>query len=334
MRFLLTGGSGFVGQTLAAVLNSKGHTVRALVRKSSVLRALESAGAEIVVGDICSGDGVEAALKGVDVVMHLAGATKGRTEDDYFRVNAEATRVLAEKMSQMKKPPRLVLCSSIAAGGPARLGAPLRETDTPSPLSVYGRSKLAGEKAARQYADKVPTVIVRPPTVYGPADKEFLGSFLTMGKLGLFVKPGFGPKEYSLIHVNDLCEALVAAAEKGKTISAERPDDGVYYVSDGREYRWEEFCAAFSRALGRRDDGRIIPVPGSLAYLVGLGAEVGGRILGTVPIMNRDKAREIVHEAWTCSSERARNELEFVPAYTLQSGLAHSVDWFRKEGWL
>ncbi len=334
MQFLLTGGSGFIGSNLARLLVSRGHTVRALVRRTSNRKDLEKAGASFAVGDLNSGEGLSEALDGVEAVLHLAGVTKARTEDEYFLCNGEGTRKLAEAISRMPDPARLVHCSSLSAAGPTTVGRPRREEDEPRPVSVYGRSKLAGEMAVRQYADRVPSVIVRPPIVYGPADKEFLPSLLPMARFGLYLKSGTGPKRYSLIHVDDLCEGLYSAALKGRTIQPGVPGQGVYFVTDGRdEYTWEEVCAELGRAYGR-ERSVVVPLPDVVGFAAGLGSELVSKVRGTVPILNRDKAAEMREEAWTCASDRARQELDYAPKMSIAEGFRTTVEWYRKEGWL
>lgn len=334
MQFLLTGGSGFIGSNLARLLKSRGHAVRALVRKTSQRAALEKAGATFAYGDLNSGEGLTEALEGVEVVLHLAGVTKARTEEEYFQCNGEGTRKLAEAMSRMSKPGKLVHCSSLSAAGPTIAGRPRKEEDEPRPISIYGRSKLAGELAVRQYAHVVPSVIVRPPIVYGPADREFLPSLLPMAKLGIYLKSGLGTKCYSLIHVEDLCEGLYAAAMNGQPMDPRGSAKGVYFLTDGRdEYTWEEVCSVLSTALGH---GRnlVIPVPDVVGYAAGLGSELVSRLRGTVPILNRDKAAEMREEAWTCSAARAKNELSYSPRVDLAEGIQSTLAWYRKEGWL
>jgi nucleoside-diphosphate-sugar epimerase len=334
MNVLLTGGSGFIGSNLARMWVSRGHTVRALVRRSSNRKDLEAAGATFAVGDLNSGEGLSQALEGIDTVLHLAGVTKARTEEEYFLCNGEGTRKLAEAMSRMPAPAKLVHCSSLSAAGPTTVGRPRREEDDPRPISVYGRSKLAGEMAVRQYADKVPSVIVRPPMVYGPADKEFLPSLLPMARFGVYLKSGIGPKRYSIIHVEDLCEGLYAAAMKGQRIEPGVPGKGVYFLTDGRdEYSWEEVCAELGRAFGRPNTV-VLPLPNAVSYIAGFGSELVAEFRGTVPILNRDKAAEMRAEAWTCSSDRARRELDYKPRYSMAEGFRTTLDWYRKEGWL
>jgi nucleoside-diphosphate-sugar epimerase len=161
MNVLLTGGSGFVGGRLAQALVERGDKVTALVRRSSRTDALKALGIRIAVGDLHNGDGIAEAVDGAEVVQHVAGVTKGRSEEDYLRGNAETTRMLASVLARQKRPPRLVVCSSLAAAGPARIGHPRTEEEPPSPVSMYGRSKLAAEQAAREFSDRVPTVVVR-----------------------------------------------------------------------------------------------------------------------------------------------------------------------------
>jgi dihydroflavonol-4-reductase len=322
LHFLLTGGTGFIGQRLARRIIERGDTLTVLVRRTSKRGALESLGARFTEGDLLSGEGLAEAVRGVDCVLHLAGVTKSRGPEGYFQGNAEGTRRLVKAMAELPSPPRIVYCSSLAAAGPSIPGRPRREEEPPAPVSIYGHSKLGAEQALREFASRVPAVIVRPPIVYGPGDQEFLPSILPMARLGLVLKSGFGPKHYSLIHVDDLCTALLAAAERGQTLRADDPAAGVYMVSDGVEYRWEDVCEVLAQALGRTRP-TVVPVPQTVSYVVGLGSELAARVRGIVPILNRDKVKEMRCPAWTCSTERATRELGFTAAIPLAQGFAN-----------
>jgi dihydroflavonol-4-reductase len=333
MKFLLTGGSGFIGSNLARTAIAKGHAVRALVRRTSVRTGLERMGAQLATGDLFTGEGVEEALEGIDCVLHLAGATKARTTQELYRCNTEATRVVIAAVAAAAAPPRFVYCSSLAAAGPTTVGKPRCEALEPTPVSDYGRSKLAAEMVIRKYADRVPCVIVRPPIVYGPNDREFLPALLPMARFGLVLKTGFGPKHYSLVHVDDLCGGILAAAEKGRTLSSEDMSQGVYFLSDGEEYSWEDFCKTLAAALGKGPP-RIISLPEVVSYAAVLGARAQAALRGTVAMFSIDKVREMRCEAWTCCSHRAENEIEYRPIVPLENGLRRTIDWYRKEGWI
>ncbi|HLL06336.1 MAG TPA: NAD-dependent epimerase/dehydratase family protein [Myxococcaceae bacterium] len=325
MHFLLTGGTGFIGQRLARRIIERGDKLTVLVRKTSKRGALEKLGASFASGDLLTGEGLAEAARGVDCVLHLAGVTKSKDWEGYFQGNAEGTRRLVRALAELPTPPRLVYCSSLAAGGPSVPGRPRREEEPAAPVSLYGRSKLGGEQALREYAGRVPCVVLRPPIVYGPGDQEFLPSILPMARLGLVLKSGFGPKHYSVIHVDDLCTALLAAAERGQTLKTEDPSTGVYTVSDGTEYAWEEVCAKLATALGHAKPPAVVPVPETVSYVVGLGSELAARVRGTVPMLSRDKVREMRCPAWTCSTERATRELGFTPAIPLAQGLVSAL---------
>ncbi len=324
MHILLTGSTGFIGQRLARRIVERGDTLTALVRRTSKRGILEQIGARFAVGDLLTGEGLVEAVKGVDCVIHLAGVTKARDQEGFVQGNVEGTRRLVKAMAELPTPPRLVYCSSLAAAGPSVPGRPRREEEPPSPVSMYGRSKLGGEQAVREFAQRVPSIILRPPIVYGPGDHEFLPSMLPMARMGVMLKSGFGPKHYSLIHVDDLCTALLAATERGQTMRPEDPTAGVYMVSDGMEYRWEDFCEALAQAMGRAKPA-VVPVPEAISYVVGLGSELASRVRGTIPALNLDKVREMRCPAWTCSNERAEKELGFTAAIQLAQGLASAL---------
>lgn len=335
MKVLVTGATGFVGGNLVKSLLQRGDEVAVLTRRTSNTSALENLGNQVrrVTGDLRTGEGLEEAVAGVDLVHHVAGVLRARTTEEFHQGNVEGTRFLCQAMLAQKQVPRMVYCSSLAAAGPTVVGRPRTERDSPAPISVYGRSKLAAEAVVRQFAARIPSVIVRPPIVYGPGDRDNIPSFLPMARLGVFLKPSFGPKEYSVVHVQDLCDALLAAGDVGQTLDAQNPEAGVYFVSDGKNYSWVEFCDTLARSVGR-SRSYTLSIPNSATYFVGLASELVSRARGVVPIMNLDKAREMREEAWTCSVDKAKREMKFEPRFQLDGGMAHTIQWFRQEGFL
>ncbi|MGP4099704.1 NAD-dependent epimerase/dehydratase family protein [Nonomuraea sp. KM90] len=300
-RYLVTGATGFVGGRLTRMILARGGRVTALARPSPRARALRELGVEVVDGDLATGRGIPEALEGADRVIHLAAALRARTAAEFWALNRDGVAHLVRALATRPRPPRLVLCSSLAAG-PA--------------ISLYGASKRAGEQVAREHAHQVPSVILRPAIVYGPGEAALLPALLPMVRLGVVVKAGYGRRRYGMVYVDDLCTALLAAADHGPALHPDDPRRGTYPISDGHAYHWADICRALARAAGCRDPLLLplpVPVVGAVAALAELAA-------GTVPPLNRDKAREMRRADWTCAPDDAVRELGFAPATTLRQG--------------
>src|SRR5205823_4695385 len=107
--------TGFVGSHLLEHLSSQGIAARCLLRPTAKPRRLPL-GIEPALGELAAGTGLEAALEGVDTVIHVAGVTRALSPADYYRGNVEATRRLGKALRG--KTVRLVHVSSLAAMGP------------------------------------------------------------------------------------------------------------------------------------------------------------------------------------------------------------------------
>ncbi|MFV2120949.1 NAD-dependent epimerase/dehydratase family protein [Streptomyces sp. Act-28] len=317
----MTGATGFVGRRLVRHLRATGHQVTALVRRSSVTHPLTAAGVGIAPGDLDTGEGLRAAAETADCVIHLAGTVSSRTARGYWRTNAEGTRRLADALASLPDPPRLVLCSSLAAAGPSPDGRPRTEDQPAAPVSHYGRSKLAGEQAVRGLSGSLDAVVLRPPIVYGPGDPAFLPAVLSMIRAGVVVQAGRAPGRYSLLHVDDLCAALTAACVRGRPLRPDDPVSGVHHLSDGGEHTWDAVCRTVATALGR---GRppVVTVPFAVARAAAVLAEAVTLPSVRLPALTRDKVREMRHPVWTCSGERGRRALGLPPPLPFDVGVA------------
>ncbi|MFF7726906.1 NAD-dependent epimerase/dehydratase family protein [Streptomyces sp. NPDC008001] len=302
MRYAVTGATGFVGTRLVTHLTALGHDVTALVRDPR--RPVP--GARTVTADLVTGTGLREATADADVVVHLAALTHATDPRALATVNTGGTSRLVAALAAQPHPPRLVYCSSLAASGPGRLR---HEKDTPAPVSAYGRSKLGGEEALRLADARLPALTVRPPIVYGPGDRHFLPRLAAAARTGLLPAVGpRGPRRYSLLHVDDLCRALLAAAEHG------RPG-AVHHLGDGTEHLWSDIGEAVAAALGRRPP-RVVHLPAPLAM-------AAARTLGRTGMLNPDKVSEARHPSWTTAPGTLP---AFTPGITWPEGLRTTLN--------
>ena len=318
---LVTGGTGFIGSHLLDRLVALGRPVRCLVRRTSSLAGLPP-GVEIAQGDLESGAGLVEAVRGVDTVIHLAGVTKARTPGDYDRGNAAATRQLALAAGAVS---RFVHVSSLAAAGPSPADRALTEDDPPHPVSLYGRSKLAGEQMVRQSVIAKKLVIVRPPVVYGPRDRDVFQMIRAVSR-GWMLQIGRVRRYFSLVYVADLVDGLIAAADRADA------GGGMFYIAHVTPVSWDEFGSVAARLMGRRM--RALAIPEKTAYTAGWCAEQWSRLTGKPGILSRDKVVEACCAGWVCSPDRACRELDFCASTGLEDGLRRTLDWYKEAGWL
>ena len=292
----VTGATGFIGRALCRRLNDLGLPVRALVRRA---RAELPGGVTRVHGSLADPGALAELVRDARVVIHCAGTVRGANRAAFDAVNVDGTAALIEAMSEQAPTARLVLLSSLAAREPK--------------LSDYAVSKRAAE-ALLTPGLPFEHCILRPTAVYGPGDVE-LQPLLTAMARGVAPVPGRPDHRVTLIHVDDLVDALIAAATRA-------PGPGPFELADDRAdgYRWPELAAA----VGARSKRRVWLLPVPAAVLVGLGwinRRLAGA-LGRAPMLTPGKARELLHPDWSCDPRPFRAATGWAPQHDLAAGLA------------
>jgi nucleoside-diphosphate-sugar epimerase len=318
---LITGATGFVGSHFVEALARHGVTARAMVRSTSDVAVLDRYGVERVTGDLDDPAALRRAVAGVATVVHLAGATRALRRGTFYDVNAGGTLRLVEAM-QAEGAGRLVYLSSLAAAGPAA-GAPVEPGDTPRPLTTYGRSKLEGERHVLA-GDGIDGVVLRPPAVYGPRDRELL-QFFRLARRGLL--PVIGPlqRRVQMVHAADLAEALVRAVEA-------RAATGIFHIAEPTAYTWAEMLDHVAAAVGRR--GARVRVPAAVLKMAAGGSQAAARLSRRPVVFDAEKALDLLAEGWLCETEGARRALGFEAVVPLPQGLRDTARWYRAHGWL
>jgi len=322
---LVTGATGFIGSHLTDLLLAKGYRPRLLVRRRTDDTArFEKAGTTLFVGAHTDAELLKKAAEGCDTVIHVAGATKRLTEEEYLDGNLRFTEAL---LAPMNKGQRFILVSSQAAAGPSIGDRPVVESDPPRPLTWYGKSKLAAEEAVRRWGagHGDDYLILRPCSVFGPNERDLYTYFRFMDR-GILLLLGTGEKKISIIHVADLCGAILAAAESTVT-------GRTFFVANDEPVSWRELGETIRLAMGKERVLRIA-IPEWLAAPVGHAAGLVGRLMGRALPVNGQKVIEMKQDSWICANSAIKEALGWRQRLPLAEAVVQTVAWYRANGWL
>ncbi len=339
MAILVTGATGFLGGHVARLLNAQGADLRLLVRPTSRLENLEGLRAERVVGDLRDPASLRAAVRGCQIVFHVAADYRlwARHPDELYRSNVEGTANLLDAAAEAGVG-RIVYTSTVGTIRPSDLGRPSdpgrppdsgKLSDEDSPVSLehmagdYKRSKFLAEQAALERARRgAPVVIVNPTAPVGEADVKptptgkIILDFLR-GRMPAYMDTGL-----NFVDVRAVAEAHLAAAEHG------RP--GERYILGDRNMTLHELLQALARIAGR--PAPRLRVPYSVAYGVALVDTALARWTGRAPVAPLDGVRMARHKMFV-SSEKGRRELGFSPG-PIEDALERAVRWFCDQGYV
>lgn len=309
-RVLVTGAGGFIGSHLAERLVELGASVRALVHYNALgtwgwLDQSESAqDMEVVPGDICDRDCVHEAVRGCDVVFHLAALIaipySYRAPESYVRTNVIGTLNVVQAARELGTS-RVVHTSTSEVYGTARY-VPIDEKHPLQGQSPYSASKLSADKMAESFhlSFDVPLVTVRPFNTFGPRQsaRAVIPTIITQCLVGDVVRLGSTRPTRDLNFVGNTVDGFLKAAVEPKAI--------------GRTIN-----------LG---SGREISV-GDLARLI---AEIMGQPITVECDENRLRPNNSEVERLLADNTLARELLGWRPEVDLETGLATTINWMRE----
>jgi dihydroflavonol-4-reductase len=318
----VTGGSGFVGRAVVTRLVARGHPVRARPLSHAAAETLTALGAEPVRGDVLDARALAAAMRGCDVVYHVAGvnALCPRDPSRLLLVNVEGTRrVLRAAVEAGVR--RLVHTSSAATLGEPHGAVGSEETRHRGWfLSTYERSKYEAEREALAGSrpSGLDVVSVNPASVQGPGRVGGTARLL-LRYLNANVHPVVDSR-LSVVDADDCAEGHVLAEERG------RP--GERYVLSGATLTVTEAVRLLGRIAGF--EPRLLGVPVSVALGVAAVTEAAFTLARRRPAVCRELVRTVAH-GHAYDGSRAARELGLT--YTpLEETLRRTVAWYVEHG--
>jgi nucleoside-diphosphate-sugar epimerase len=323
-KVLLTGASGFIGGRLREALVAADVDVVAIRRPGSP-PAKKGRSVEVAYED-------RAGIKNIirsekpDYVLHVAGATKGVTYDDFRQANVVPTQNLLEALREEHADvKRFVFISSLASFGPSSPSNPHTEKSERRPIEFYGQSKLEAERVVENIGNGLPWTIIRPSGVYGPGDADYLNLFREVEK-GRNVYFGNRKRWFSAIYVDDLVTSILMATTHANAVGRG------FFVCDGKPVTWETFQETMVRVSGKRV--RSLDLPEFLVSIAAMGGEFATMIDKQPRLFNRQKAKMGAAEAWLCKSDSLRETLGWKSHVDIDEGIRRTFAWYRQEKWI
>lgn len=318
MAILVTGAPGWLGTRLVARFTADGREVRCYVEPGRDAEPIERLGARVERGDVRDAAALERAARGAELVVHCAGVVHPRRFSDYHAIHVEGTRN-AVRAAARGGARRFCHVSSEAAQGYNPDGRPLDENMPCRPETEYGRTKRAAELVvlAANQPGALETVVLRPAMFYGPGQPERRSRLMRMiasGRPPLF---GDGLNRRSMVYVDNLVDAVVAAA----TVAGIGGE--VFWIADTQVYTTRGFFEAIAEALGVPLRPRHFPA--SAARLCRMAA----RALERAHVHSLDL--HVVGESprdFFCDNAKARTCLGWSPRTKLDEGVREAVAWW------
>lgn len=316
---LVTGGGGFLGSAVAAMLRERGLAVRSLTRRS--YDRLDAIGAEQVQGDVADPAVVDRAVAGCDAVFHVAAkAGLWGPREEYYRSNVEGTQNVLDACRRhgVRK---LVHTSSPSV---VFHGTDLEGADESAPYpdryeAAYPETKAIAEKLVLKANDAgLATVVLRPHLIWGPGDNNILPRIYARARANRLFRIG---RRNPLIDLTYIDNAAAAHLLAGDRLDVGSPIAGkVYFIAQGEPVPLWDMVDRFLAVAGLPPVRRTVPK--GLAVALGRALEAAYHTfrLPGEPRMTRFLAHELSTAHWY-NLDAARRDLGYAPHVGIEEGL-------------
>lgn len=327
-KILTTGAAGFIGSHLVEHLLEDGvkpQDLQLFIPPWESLMNLPQEMFEIVIGDIRNKDQVKKAMNGVDIVYHLAAKTviDGGIFDCYKDTNVDGTKNLLEAAAK-EKVKKFIYFSSISVFGlPAWKGdmENYDETFPKEPSEPYGKTKLESEQlviaAFKKW--KLPYIIIRPTTVYGPRDKAGIAQLYKAIQMNIFFFIGSAKNKMDYVYVKDLVKAA-RIAEKS-TIKNED-----FIIGAGKPSTQQYIVERVAKSLGK--DVPPIHVPKSIALWLAYMIKWISGLLHIRPLLFPARVKVLTANCYF-DTKKAKKLLGYKPEFEIQKAMKQVSEWMK-----
>lgn len=325
-QVLITGANGFIGSHIVERMLKDGYKVRGLVRKSSDLSLINGLDVELVYGDVTDGKSLDAAVQGVDIVIHNAGlASDWGSLDLFMKINFEGTKnlAIAAEKAGVK---RFVLLSSVAIHG---FGAERPMTEE-SPIKTdgfhYSISKWEAEKWLMEFGknSKMEVTAIRPGNVFGPKDHTFIEKYIDLLMRGHGGYVNRGESKTCPVYIGNLTNAISKAA-----VHPNAPGEA-FIITDGLDINWKNFTEKLADALQIKRPSMSIPY--------GIGNIIAGSMESLYLLFGIKKAPLLTKyrmnnggKNYYFSIDKARKVLDFTPETDLDAAISETIRWYQSK---
>jgi len=324
MKIGLTGATGFIGSQLAELLVAEGYRVSCLLRETSSPRWIDQLPLKLHYGEILDPPSLKEFVRDKDIIFHLAGTARGRTETDIIEANRTGTDNLCTAVREHNPEiARFVYVSSAETAGLFPGDEPCTEEYPVEPVTVYGKSKAAAEERVVS-CPGLPYTIVRPSPVFGPRDRDVFimfklieGNFLPMPKLN---------GTLSMIYSRNLVKGLLRCAVSEAALGE------IYYLADDGRYTWDKITEFIARALNRNPLRLRVPVP--FIRLLGNISSLYSRVTNRATILSKEKFLLMTHSNLTVSNAKAKRDFGYTTEVPIEEAIRETADWYKENGWL
>jgi uncharacterized protein YbjT (DUF2867 family) len=301
LTLAISGGTGFVGQTLIRLATSQGLRVRALARSPQSPQD----GVEWISGALDQPDALRSLMRGSDAAIHVAGVVNAPDRAGFEAGNVGGTLAMVEA-AHSEGIQRFIHVSSLSA----------REPD----LSSYGWSKAKAELIVQ--ASGLDWTIVRPPWIYGPGDRDTLDLF-KMAARGFVILPPEG--KISVIEVSDLAKLLLAILPNDEARAQ------IYEADDGKDGGWSH--TGFGRAIGWAVGNRVTTITAP-APVLNIAAWLDKMVRGSGAKLTADRVNYFCHPDWVIDPNRRPPVAFWQPQVSTHDGLKQTARAYVEAGWL